>query len=73
MRIPAIENAIMQWCEHKDFDTGKCRLRDTRYDNCRCEQQANSVGEIALKEYNKAINKGAAALKNALLDIKPLK
>lgn len=36
--------SLTQWCEWCAHDDGnKCRLRDTRYDNCRCEQMANSV------------------------------
>lgn len=38
-----VEEAIKAWCDECDFDTGECQLRKTRYDNCRCEQQAHSV------------------------------
>lgn len=41
-----ILSGIRQWCEHWNSVQHVCRLKDTRYDNCRCAQQAGSVANL---------------------------
>lgn len=41
-------DGLRQWCDHsKDDDV--CELRNTRYDNCRCEQQAGTMCALRIR------------------------
>lgn len=38
-----IEGCLRTWCDYANYETGKCRLMETPYDNCRCKQQTRSI------------------------------